>query len=87
MGGRLEAKVYSNQWIVPSSSNPGKSYKVSVTPNGEWECSCPDWTFRRNECKHIKQVKNSVIGNDVSIGPGAVIEYVLPGRGTPLAAP
>ena len=63
MGGRLEAKVYSNQWTVPSSSSLGKFYKVSVTPNGEWECSCPDWTFRRNECKHIKQVKNSVIGN------------------------
>ena len=60
--GRLEAKIYSNQWQVPSRSSPGKFYKVSVTPNGEWECSCPDWTYRRNECKHIKQVKNS-IGN------------------------
>jgi len=63
--GRLEAKIYSNQWTVPSRSSPGKFYKVSVTPNGEWECSCPQWLYRRNagDCKHIKQVKNSVIGS------------------------
>jgi len=64
--GSLEAKIYSNQWTVPSKSSPGKFYKVSVTPNGEWECSCPDWTYRRNECKHIKQVKNSLAGSIIS---------------------
>jgi len=58
----LEAKMYSQKWSVPSSSDPNKTYTVSLTADGEWECSCPQWIYRRQECKHIQRVKNSPIG-------------------------
>ena len=58
----LEAKIYSGKWSVPSSSEPNKTYTVSLTEDGDWECSCPQWIYRRRECKHIQQVKNSPIG-------------------------
>ena len=36
-------------------------YKVSnyiVTENkGEYICTCPDFLYRKRECKHIKQIK------------------------------
>ena len=62
---RLQAKVYSNQWSVRSSSDPTKSYKVSLKSDGEYECSCPAWIYKRGEkrdCKHIQQIKSSPAG-------------------------
>jgi hypothetical protein len=43
-------------WNVPSSTGTS-SYVVSVDRDGNYGCSCPVWKFRREECKHIKQVK------------------------------
>lgn len=45
------------QWNVPSSSGKKQEYKVTVYDDGRWECSCPDWIYRRAECKHIKMQK------------------------------
>jgi len=62
---RLQAKVYSNQWSVRSSSDPTKSYKVSLKSDGEYECSCPAWIYKRGEkrdCKHIRQIQGSPAG-------------------------
>ena len=36
---------------VPSCSEPGRIYQVSLA--GEGRCSCPDWQYRRQSCKHI----------------------------------
>ena len=58
----LEAKVYANKWNVRSSSDPSKSYTVSITDDGQFECSCPQWIYRRKECKHIQQIKGSLAG-------------------------
>ena len=53
----LEAKIYSQKWSVPSSSDPNKTYTVSLTADGQWECSCPQWIYRRQECKHMQRIK------------------------------
>lgn len=33
-----------------------KSYIVQQNSNGTWTCSCPDFIFRRQICKHIYAV-------------------------------
>ena len=43
-------------WNVPSSMG-SSYYVVSIDRDGNYGCSCPVWKFRREECKHIKQVK------------------------------
>jgi hypothetical protein len=53
----LAKTVYVQQWQIQSHSTPNKFYKVSLTENGEYQCSCPVWIFRRKQCKHIEQVK------------------------------
>ena len=36
---------------VPSCSEPGRIYRVSLA--GEGRCSCPDWQRRKQSCKHV----------------------------------
>ena len=36
---------------VPSCSEPGCIYRVSLA--GEGRCSCPDWRHRKQPCKHV----------------------------------
>lgn len=36
---------------LPSCSEPGRIYRVSLA--GEGCCSCPDWRRRKQPCKHI----------------------------------
>jgi SWIM zinc finger len=36
---------------VPSCSEPGRIYRVSLA--GEGCCDCPDWRSRKQSCKHI----------------------------------
>lgn len=44
-------------YLVSGSS--GHNY--FVTRNGqEYLCTCPDYLFRKKECKHIKQVKGEM---------------------------
>jgi hypothetical protein len=47
---------YKGQWDVPSSSGRrNTTYKVSQRHDGNWECSCMNWTrtVPRKPCKHI----------------------------------
>ncbi|MEM2922240.1 MAG: hypothetical protein QXF26_08000 [Candidatus Bathyarchaeia archaeon] len=53
-------KKYADQWNVGSHSDPSKFYTVSLTVDGDYECSCPQWIYRRRECKHIQEVKDNV---------------------------
>jgi len=52
-----EAKEYIRKWLVSSRTTSGKKYVVSLTKDGEYECSCPVWIFTRKECPHIQAVK------------------------------
>ena len=36
---------------VPSCSEPGRSYRVSLADEGR--CGCADWRRRKQPCKHI----------------------------------
>ncbi len=36
---------------VPSCSEPGRSYRVSLA--GEGRCGCTDWRRRKQTCKHM----------------------------------
>ncbi len=41
-----------------TSKDSGKSYAMDINNN---VCSCPDNQFRKNDCKHLKYVKNNYI--------------------------
>jgi len=47
-------------WTIESSSDPNKSYTVSRNEDGSWSCTCPHWTYRKTECKHIKKCKSKI---------------------------
>lgn len=53
------SKEYLEQWTVPSSDGK-REYTISLTLDGKFECSCPDWINRRQQkgehCKHIRMV-------------------------------
>jgi len=41
-------------WLVPSQSGKGKRYKVDAEKK---HCTCPDYDFRREPCKHLYAVE------------------------------
>lgn len=49
----LVLKVYNVE-----ASKPGNFYEVK-NQNGNWSCSCPAAAFRRGDCKHIKNLRES----------------------------
>ena len=49
-------KVLPDQVFEVASSSGDNFYSVSVT-GLQWSCSCPHNTFRKVECKHIKEVR------------------------------
>lgn len=53
------AKVWLRKWKIDSYSG-NKSYTVAVDERAEYGCSCPQWIYRRQECKHIQAVKRYV---------------------------
>jgi len=46
------------KWEVESKSS-GNIYVVAQDKDGNYGCSCPVWKFKRQECKHIRQIKES----------------------------
>jgi len=54
---KLESRP-AKQWVIESSSDPTWKYTVSRDGDGSWSCTCPHWSFRKTECKHIKQCKS-----------------------------
>jgi Fanconi anemia group M protein len=47
-------------WRVPSETKPGVEYTVTLGDDGSWSCTCPHYTYRRVECKHILKVKEGL---------------------------
>jgi hypothetical protein len=66
------SKGWSKKWEVPGSN--GKTWTVAVRESGEYGCSCPVWKFRRQECHHIKLVKQ---GGGAPLERMARPQYVL----------
>lgn len=53
--------VYQRRWSVPSSTDETKFYIVARTINGDYQCSCPRWKFRREQCHHIVAIQAAQI--------------------------
>lgn len=47
----------AQRWIVEGSK--GNKYKVSLK-HGQYSCTCPASTFKSGDCKHIRQIKESM---------------------------
>jgi Fanconi anemia group M protein len=47
-------------WRVPSESKPGIEYMVTLSDDGTWSCTCPHYTYKRAECKHILRVREEL---------------------------
>lgn len=68
---------WMRSWIVLGSKS-GTSWKVSVADDDSWGCSCPVWKFRRQECHHIRQVKDDLASPHFT--NGKALPEILPGR-------
>jgi predicted nucleic acid-binding Zn finger protein len=49
-------------WVMPSTSQLNTQYEVRICTDGAFVCTCPDFLYRGNECKHIKKVKMQLAG-------------------------
>jgi len=63
---RKTRRTYARQFLYtrdetrcPFRINKPRQYIVSETLDGEWQCSCPVWKFRREECHHIRKAKSN----------------------------
>lgn len=65
--------MWINKWQIPGSK--GKTWTVAINDRDEFACSCPVWKFRRQECKHIRQIKaqNAFTNSLQTMGNGNVI--------------
>jgi hypothetical protein len=48
------------RWEIQSHSDPDKTYTVALAEDGSYGCSCPQWKFRRRQCRHIAEVQCNV---------------------------
>ena len=48
----------ARQWDVASSSDKTKVYTVTKKADGSFECTCPQFRFRKKVCKHITECKD-----------------------------
>lgn len=54
---KKEAPSKEKSWTIQSSSDKNKSYIVTLKADNTWECSCPQFTYRKKICKHISEFK------------------------------
>ena len=51
-----------DKWSVQSENDNEKFYTVSRAEDGSFGCSCPQWIFRHQTCKHIEGVARTIVG-------------------------
>ena len=54
-------------YIFTVSGSQGDIYYVSYDYDG-WFCPCPDYQFRKHECKHIRACKSLLNKEQVPVG-------------------
>ena len=47
-------------WKIRSESNHDTIYTVSMITDYQWECTCPNYQFRHQACKHIKYIQKEI---------------------------
>ncbi|MHA1491988.1 MAG: hypothetical protein ACTSRI_20330 [Promethearchaeota archaeon] len=55
-----EIEEGARQWEITSSRDPSKKYTVILQEDSNWICSCPHYTFRKTDYRHIKDCKNKL---------------------------
>lgn len=59
MNKKIQIDFAENDWVyfkIPSSSRDEYQY-VSWDKENGWNCTCEDYQFRKNYCKHMKKSK------------------------------
>lgn len=52
----MKKDKWIKRWPVRNSKNTG-NWIVAIDADGNYGCSCPVWKFKRQECKHIRFIK------------------------------
>lgn len=64
-----------NTWYVPSQSNKQEKYTVALTDEKP-QCTCRDYEFRNDKCKHIFAVEYTIEREQTADGHTVVTETV-----------
>jgi transposase len=64
-----------NVWFVPSQSNKLEKYKVALKDEKP-ECTCRDYEFRNDKCKHIFAVEYTIQREQTADGQTVITETV-----------
>ena len=59
----MAKKQYKKQWKIPSSSEPDKTYTVSLTMDNQYVCHCWPFLRTRKECTHVFLAKSGSFEN------------------------
>ncbi len=46
-------------WILAEKGKEFRKFHVVWLESGQYSCTCPQFIFRKEECKHIKHVKGT----------------------------
>ena len=66
----------SEGYIFRVSGSKGDVYYVGYDYNQGWYCPCPDYHFRKHECKHIQACKALLNKSNVHVGDVLFCEVV-----------
>ncbi len=55
--GDTPKEIAKETYTLPSQSGNGE---YTITKNGKWKCTCPDFEKRKMDCKHIHAVKFTI---------------------------
>ena len=72
---KLKLVRRGNTWYVPSQSNKQEKYTVALTDEKP-QCTCRDYEFRNDKCKHIFAVEYTIEREQNADGQTVVTETV-----------
>lgn len=72
---KLTRKGKSNLWLVPSQTGQEEKYTVAMSDERP-ECTCRDFEFRNQKCKHIFAVEYTIQREQTEDGQTVVTETV-----------
>jgi hypothetical protein len=78
---KLTRKGKSNIWLVPSQSGVQEKYAVALHEEKP-ECTCRDYEFRNEKCKHIFAVEYTIQRGQTQDGQTVITETVKVTRQT-----
>lgn len=58
----MKMRWTQRRWFIGSTSTLNTHYEVRICTDGSFVCTCPDFLYRGNQCKHIRKVKLILAG-------------------------